>query len=213
MAAGADKFYPAGLGETSDARTHRSNFVRNGGIAKTNKKHHRFRHPPLTLGSVDSQVAQVVGVHQTVVGEKIREIAELQKSLKSVLASGIPHLEVAEHSPHMRLGETTIFADSGISCKFSPHAPGARRGAKNGAAGSLGLAARTRPPSPGRPAAVVFFTDQWVSRGYQLGRLPACQARNGVRSCQSACGLARAALCVCRSWQAACLRSGGSHAA
>ena len=37
MAAGADKFYPAGLGETSDARTHRSNFIRNGGIAETNK--------------------------------------------------------------------------------------------------------------------------------------------------------------------------------
>jgi len=33
----ADKFYPAGLGETSDARTHRSNFIRNGGIAETNK--------------------------------------------------------------------------------------------------------------------------------------------------------------------------------
>ena len=77
-------------GGGSDARAHRSNFVRNGGIAKTNKKHHRFRHP-------------------TVVGEKIREIAELQKSLSFTQA----------HE-----GRIISFGNSAVSNKVSPRAAG-----------------------------------------------------------------------------------------
>ena len=48
----------------------------------------------------------MVGVTQGRIAQILLETAELPKLTKSTIASGIPHLEVAEHSPLMRLGET-----------------------------------------------------------------------------------------------------------
>ena len=56
------------------------------------------------LGWTQEEVAQVVGVTQGRIAQILLEMPELAKLIKSVLASGIPHLEVAE--------------------RFNPHAPG-----------------------------------------------------------------------------------------
>lgn len=48
------------------------------------------------LGWTQEEIAQVVGVTQKTVHEKVYEMAELQESIKTVIDSGIPHLEVAE---------------------------------------------------------------------------------------------------------------------
>lgn len=48
------------------------------------------------LGWTQEEVAQVVGVTQQRVAQLLQEMPELAKLVKSVLASGIPHLEVAE---------------------------------------------------------------------------------------------------------------------
>lgn len=48
------------------------------------------------LGWTQQEIAGVVGVHQDTVSESLRKMAELPKSVKSILDSGIPHLEVAE---------------------------------------------------------------------------------------------------------------------
>ena len=48
------------------------------------------------LGWTQEEVAQVVGVTHQRITQILQEIAELPKLAKNVLASGIPHLEVAE---------------------------------------------------------------------------------------------------------------------
>ena len=48
------------------------------------------------LGWTQEEVAQVVGVTQGRIAQILLEMPELAKLIKSVLASGIPHLEVAE---------------------------------------------------------------------------------------------------------------------
>lgn len=45
------------------------------------------------------EIGEVVGIHQTVVGDYLREFSDLKKSLKNLLAEGHPHLDVAE-CPH-----------------------------------------------------------------------------------------------------------------
>lgn len=48
------------------------------------------------FGWTQEEVAQVVGVTHQRITQILQEIAELPKLAKNVLASGIPHLEVAE---------------------------------------------------------------------------------------------------------------------
>ena len=48
------------------------------------------------LGWTQEEIAEVVGVTQGRIAQISLEMAELQKLIKSVLTSGIPHLEVAE---------------------------------------------------------------------------------------------------------------------
>jgi DNA modification methylase len=48
------------------------------------------------LGWTQEEIGDVVGVEQRTVGRNLDETAELRESLKTVLASGIPHSEIAE---------------------------------------------------------------------------------------------------------------------
>lgn len=48
------------------------------------------------LGWTQEEIGEKIGVHQTVVGDYLREFSELKKALKNLLAEGHPHLDVAE---------------------------------------------------------------------------------------------------------------------